>query len=130
MSDPASTVQYGTAYIYGIGDTSPTHMTVTSESMPVKANINETVHDEYGRTVHVRMDDFTEEISIEGFIKGTADTIPALLRAGSTITWRTKHYIINENEYRGEAKGFAKYSIKGIRYISTGIPAAPATGPI
>jgi len=98
--------------------------------MPVKALINETVHDEYGRTVHVRMDDFTEELSIEGFIKGTADTIPALLKAGSTITWRSYHYIINENEYRGEAKGFAKYSIKAIRYISTSIPAAPATGTI
>lgn len=129
MADPNSgLVTYGTAYIYGIGDTSPTDMTVTSESIPRKPLINETVHDEYGRTVHVRLDDFTQELTLEGFVKGVATTIPAgLLLSGGTVVWRTVRYIITETEFKGEAKGFAKYTLKCIRYMSTSLPAAPTT---
>lgn len=101
----------GVAHIFGVD--SSTGMTVTSYSISKKPGVDEVVLDEQGRTISVHMDDFTTELSLEGFLPTSGGYSGEI---GDTITYRSITYIVKEIERRGEAKGFTKVSIKGVKY--------------
>lgn len=113
MADP---INKGTAYVFGVDTITGTcAITVTSYTITEKPAVEETVIDELGRTVHIRMDDNTKELSLEGFVPTTGSIIPTY---GTVISYRSINWLVKETERRGEAKGFTKLSVKATAYAN------------
>lgn len=112
---PDTFISKGTAHVFGadaISDAKCT-ITVTSFSISTKPGVRETVTDEQGRTIHIRMDDFIKELSLEGFLPSDTGVIPV---PGDVITYRTISWLVEEVERRGESKAFTKISVKAINF--------------
>ena len=101
----------GVAHLFGVNSYSG--ITVTSYSISQKPGVDETVLDEQGRTIAVHMDDITKELSLEGYIPTSGGSEPSI---GDQITYKGVSWIVKDVELRGEAKGFTKLSIKGVKY--------------
>lgn len=113
---PSDPINKGTAYVFGVDTITGTcAITVTSYTITSKPAVEETVIDELGRTVHIRMDDEQKELSLEGFIPTTGAIIPAF---GTVISYRSINWLVKESERRGEAKGFTKLALKATSYAN------------
>jgi hypothetical protein len=106
-----SAITKGTAHVFGVDGKAG--ITVSSYSVSEKPGVDEVVLDEQGRTIAMHMDDMTKELSLEGFVPVGGSYEPAI---GDTLTYRSVSWIIKEVERRGEAKGFTKLSLKGVKY--------------
>jgi hypothetical protein len=104
-------ISKGTAHIFGVDTYAG--LTVTSFTLTKKPALEETVTDENGVTIHLRMDDVQTEVTIEGFIPGSG---APTFTIGNSLAYKGVAAILKETEHRGEAKGFQKFSLKGTAY--------------
>lgn len=112
---PDTNISKGIAHVFGadsIADAKCT-VTVTSFSISTKPGVRETITDEQGRTIHIRLDDFIKELSLEGFLPTDTGVVPV---PGDVISYRSISWLVEEVERRGESKSFTKISVKATNF--------------
>jgi len=121
-------VAQGTSCVYGVAG-SATDLFVQSYSVSASFNSEAMVQTEAGLTTTMRFDDRKTELTVEGVVKTTSATPPAL---GSTLTFtvaakgaypsgsasNTFVGTITKVEEKGSNKEFVKYSITAIDFES------------
>jgi hypothetical protein len=104
-------IDYGVAHYFGLYGTR-TYMTVQSDDWAESFALDVEVNDENGRVVTDRLDDYRQEITIDGVLLATQET-PEL---GTQMTYGGEQWIIKSVDDKGTNKDFRKVSVKGIKY--------------
>jgi hypothetical protein len=102
---------YGTAHTFGVYSTLA-FVTLQSDDIANKLNIDVTVTDEQGRIITDRVDDKQIDVSLSGVLKEGA-TLP---QVGEQITYEAVTYIIKSVDDNGTNSTFRKISVKGVKY--------------
>jgi len=107
---------YGTDHKYGLYDVS-SFLTLNSDDLSTKLNIDVTVTNETGQIITNRVDDYQTDVTFSGVLKLSA-TLPTV---GQTLTYGGVSYIIKGVDDSGSNNAYRKVSIKGVKYqnIST-----------
>ncbi len=99
----------GVAHVWGVTG-GVGGITVTSSSVSRKFGIEEQIEDEGGRVIHKRYDDPITTISLDGIMLADSSDQPDI---GDTLSYDGVNYVVTSVDYRGEQKGFKKYSLSG-----------------
>ena len=102
---------YGTQHTFGVYSTLG-FVTLQSDDIARKLNIDVTVTDEQGRIITDRVDDFQIDVSLSGVLKEGA-TLPIV---GEQISYDGITYIIKSVDDNGTNSTFRKISVKGVKY--------------
>ena len=119
-------VAQGTSCVYGVAGTA-TDLFVQSYTVSASFNNENMVQSEAGLTVTQRYDDRKTELTVEGVVKTTSATPPAL---GATLTFtvaakdaypsvsasNTFVGVITKVEETGSSKDFVKYKITAVDF--------------
>jgi hypothetical protein len=106
----------GTAHVYGItpGGSAPANITVQSYTISRSFNRDDKIEDAAGLVITHRLDDRTNEISIEGILQSATFSVTIgdrLQFAGNEITFDG---VITRLEDRGQNKGFSLISLTAV----------------
>lgn len=102
---------YGVGHIFGVYSTLA-FVTLQSDDIARKLNIDVTVTDEAGRIITDRVDDEQIDVSLSGVLKEGA-TLPIV---GMQIAYDGITYIIKSVDDNGTNSTFRKISVKGVKY--------------
>jgi hypothetical protein len=102
---------FGVNHVWGLYGTQD-FVTLQSDDLSQKPNIDVTVTDETGRIITDRLDDLQLDVSLTGVLKASS-TIPAV---GDRITYNAISYIIKDVSTAGVNNNFRKVTIKGVKY--------------
>ena len=102
---------FGTAHVFALYDT-VNFLTLQSDDISQKPNLDVTVTDETGRIITDRVDDLQIDISLSGVLKA-ASSIPSV---GDRITYNAISYIIKDVSTAGVNNNYRKVTIKGVKY--------------
>lgn len=107
---PSSPTEYGVALVFGPLD-EVTGIVVQSDSHTERFALDIEVMDEQGRVITNRLDDYRNEITIEGVVRTDGS-----VNVGSRLTYGGISYIVKDVTDRGSNQEFRKLSVKGIKY--------------
>jgi len=102
---------FGVNHVFGLYGTQD-FITLQSDDIAQKPNIDVTVTDETGRIVTDRVDDLQIDISLTGVLKA-ASSIPSV---SDRITYNAIQYIIKDVSTAGVNNNFRKVTVKGVKY--------------
>jgi hypothetical protein len=102
---------YGIPHTFGVYSTLA-FVTLQSDDIANKLNVDVTVTDEQGRIITDRVDDKQIDVSLSGVLK-EGETLP---QVGEQITYDGVLYIIKSVDDNGTNSTFRKISVKGVKY--------------
>ena len=102
---------YGTDHKWALYDVA-SFLTLNSDDLSTKLNIDVLVQNETGANITNRVDDFQTDVSLTGVLKIGA-TIPTV---GQTITYGGVSYIIKSVDDSGTNNAYRKVTVKGTKY--------------
>jgi hypothetical protein len=106
-----TSIDYGVAHYFGLYGTRE-YMTVQSDDWAESFALDVEVADVVGRVITDRLDDYRQEITIDGVLLAGQDT-PTL---GTQMTYGGVQWIMKSIDDKGTNKDFRKVSVKGIKY--------------
>jgi hypothetical protein len=102
---------YGIPHTFGVYSTAA-FITLQSDDISEKLNVDVTVTDESGRIITDRVDDKQIDITLSGILK-EGEAPP---NAGDEIVYMGITYIIKTVDDNGTNSTFRKVSVKGVKY--------------
>ena len=114
---PYLPINHGTALVYGSdGAVTPNALLIVNSSDEgSEFGNNDIMQNDNGETIAHRQSDPRSTITLNCTLIGGAGTLPV---AGGTFAYRSVTYIIESVSKAYDQKGFAKFSMRGVKYGS------------